>query len=41
MPALVISALIILAEIVVYAGLIAVMPRAGGDYVSLWSPRSS
>ncbi|HWQ12925.1 MAG TPA: APC family permease [Roseiflexaceae bacterium] len=36
-PALVISAAIILAECVVYAGLIAVMPRAGGDYV--WQSR--
>jgi APA family basic amino acid/polyamine antiporter len=36
-PTLLISALIILAEVVVYAGLIAVMPRAGGDYV--WQSR--
>jgi len=36
-PALIISAVLILAEIVVYSGLIAVMPRAGGDYV--WQSR--
>jgi len=36
-PTLVISGFIILAECVVYAGLISVMPRAGGDYV--WQSR--
>jgi amino acid transporter len=36
-PALIVSAIFILFEIVVYAGLIAVMPRSGGDYV--WQSR--
>jgi APA family basic amino acid/polyamine antiporter len=36
-PTLLISAGLILSEIVVYAGLISVMPRAGGDYV--WQSR--
>lgn len=36
-PTLIVSGAIILAEVVVYAGLIAVMPRAGGDYV--WQSR--
>src|SRR3990172_7309709 len=36
-PTLLISGIIILAEVVMYAGLIAVMPRAGGDYV--WQSR--
>jgi APA family basic amino acid/polyamine antiporter len=37
LPALLISGIIILSEVVVYAGMIAVMPRAGGDYV--WQSR--
>src|SRR5579872_4881511 len=35
--ATVISAILILCEVFVYAGLISVMPRAGGDYV--WQTR--
>lgn len=37
LTAIIISGILILAEVVVYAGLIAVMPRAGGDYV--WQTR--
>ena len=37
LPALLISGAFIMFEIVVYAGLIAVMPRAGGDY--MWQSR--
>jgi amino acid transporter len=36
-PALLLGALLIIPEIVVYAGLISAMPRAGGDYV--WQSR--
>src|SRR5262245_28972132 len=36
-PTLIISGIIILSEVIMYAGLIAVMPRAGGDYV--WQSR--
>jgi APA family basic amino acid/polyamine antiporter len=32
-PAVVISGILLLAEVTTYAGLIAVMPRAGGDYI--------
>src|SRR5579875_2827093 len=37
MTAIVISSVLVLLEVVVYAGLISVMPRAGGDYV--WQTR--
>jgi amino acid transporter len=37
LPALIISGVFILFEVIVYAALIAVMPRAGGDYV--WQSR--
>ena len=32
-PAIILSGILLLAEVITYAGLIAVMPRAGGDYV--------
>lgn len=35
--AIVISSILVLSEVVVYAGLISIMPRAGGDYV--WQTR--
>jgi amino acid transporter len=37
LPALLVSGVFIIFEIIVYAGLISVMPRAGGDYV--WQSR--
>ncbi len=37
MPTLIISGAFILAEVVVYASLIAIMPRSGGDYI--WQSR--
>src|SRR5512137_1028024 len=37
LPVLLVSAAFILFEVVVYAGMIAVMPRSGGDYV--WQSR--
>ena len=37
LPALIISGVFIIFEVIVYAGLISVMPRAGGDYV--WQSR--
>ncbi|MBW8002977.1 MAG: APC family permease [Planctomycetes bacterium] len=36
-PALIVSGVFIIFEVIIYAGLIAVMPRAGGDYV--WQSR--
>ena len=37
LPALIISGVFIIFEVIIYASLIAVMPRAGGDYV--WQSR--
>ncbi len=37
LTAIIISSIFVLAEVVVYAGLISVIPRAGGDYV--WQTR--
>jgi APA family basic amino acid/polyamine antiporter len=37
LTAIVVSSVLVLSEVVVYAGLISVMPRAGGDYV--WQTR--
>ncbi|MCS7051395.1 MAG: hypothetical protein NZL87_07260, partial [Thermomicrobium sp.] len=36
-PAILLSGIVLIAEVITYAGLIAVLPRAGGDY--LWMSR--